>query len=111
MANGLDSSSEERNIRCVWVCQHESCCRQGSARVLAAFEAYASETLKVEAVGCQGQCNLAPTVRVLPDETWYCRVKPEDVDEMVESHIQGGEPVQRLLHPRLHFQYQYDSES
>ncbi|MBP0006944.1 MULTISPECIES: (2Fe-2S) ferredoxin domain-containing protein [unclassified Roseofilum] len=110
MGKGSENSPEELNCRYVWLCQHESCTRQGSAQVLAAFEAYASETLKVEVVGCQGQCNLAPTVRVLPDETWYCRVKPEDVAEIVESHLLGGETVQRLLHPRIHWQYQYYSE-
>lgn len=110
MGNGSENSPEEVNNRCVWVCQHESCCRQGSAEVLAAFEAYANETLKVEGVGCQGQCNLGPTVRVLPDETWYCRVKPENVSEIVESHLEGGEPVQKFLHPRIHFQYQYYSD-
>jgi (2Fe-2S) ferredoxin len=48
-------------------------------------------------------------VRVLPDETWYCRVKPADVPTIVEHHLEGGEPVAELLHPRFHprFTVQY----
>lgn len=58
--------------------------------------------VEVCAAGCQGQCNMGVTVRVLPDETWYCRVRPEDVPAIVEQHLQGGEAVERLLHPRMH---------
>lgn len=110
MSLDAENFPEEVKIQYVWVCQHESCCRQGATEVLATFEAYAGERVKVEGVGCQGQCNLGPTVRVLPDEIWYCRIKPENVSEIVESHLQGGEPVQRLLHPRIHLQYQYYGE-
>lgn len=110
MGHGSDNSSEEGRTRWVWVCQHDSCCKQGAAEVLAAFETYPGERVKVEGVGCQGQCNLGPTVRVLPDEIWYCRIKPENVSEIVESHLQGGEPVKRFLHPRIHLQYQYYGE-
>lgn len=54
---------------------------------------------------CLGQCGSGPTVKVMPDETWYCQVKPEDVGEIVSQHLQGGKPVQRLLHPRFHTQF------
>jgi (2Fe-2S) ferredoxin len=35
-------------------------------------------------------------VVVYPEAVWYGGVKPEDVIEIVESHIVGGVPVQRL---------------
>jgi (2Fe-2S) ferredoxin len=41
-------------------------------------------------------------VLVTPDSTWYCRVKPEDVTEIVTQHLQLNQPVDRLLHPRFH---------
>jgi (2Fe-2S) ferredoxin len=56
----------------------------------------------VQGCDCQGQCNLGATVRVLPDQVWYCRVRAADVPEIIESHIRGDRPVDRLLHPRLH---------
>lgn len=60
------------------------------------------EGVEIVAEGCQGQCNMGATVRILPDETWYCRVKPEDVPLIVSQHLQGGKAVDRLLHPRMH---------
>lgn len=87
----------------VLVCQYQSCLAQESAEVLAAFlEKSDFETI---AVGCQGQCNLGATVRILPDEIWYCRVKPQDVEEISDSHLENDQIVDRLLHPRFHPSY------
>jgi (2Fe-2S) ferredoxin len=55
--------------------------------------------------GCLGQCGSGPMVRVLPDDIWYCRVRPDDVAEIVEQHLHQNQPVQRLLHPRFHPKY------
>lgn len=88
--------------RQVLVCQHANCVANGSQAVLAAFQECDVPDVEIIAAECQGQCNMGPTVRVLPDEIWYCRVKPEDVPLIVEQHLQGREVVDRLLHPRLH---------
>jgi len=76
--------------------------------VLAAFTA-ADLPEDVRAIGadCQGQCNMGPTVRIVPEETWYCQVEPEDVAEIVEQHLQNGQPVERKLHPRIHPRYSF----
>lgn len=89
-------------MREILVCQHRSCQKNGSEAVLKAFQEVVSEYDRVIESDCQGQCNLGPTVRVLPDETWYCRVQPSDVPEIVEQHLQQDKPVERLLHPRMH---------
>ncbi|WP_263970849.1 (2Fe-2S) ferredoxin domain-containing protein [Leptolyngbya boryana] len=89
----------------VFVCQYQSCLAQGSAEVLAAFLESSDAEVSIVASGCQGQCNLGPTVRILPDEIWYCRVKPQDVETIVHSHLQEDHPVDRLLHPRFHPSY------
>jgi (2Fe-2S) ferredoxin len=49
--------------------------------------------------GCLDQCEHGPTVVVYPDAVWYGRVTAADVDEIIESHILGGKPVERLLIP------------
>jgi len=49
--------------------------------------------------GCLDQCELGPTVAVYPDGIFYGRVRPEDVDEIIESHILHGQPVERLRIP------------
>ncbi|MGH9494701.1 MAG: (2Fe-2S) ferredoxin domain-containing protein [Candidatus Sulfotelmatobacter sp.] len=46
--------------------------------------------------GCLDQCEHGPTVVVYPDAVWYGFVAEADVDEIVESHIFGGKPVERL---------------
>ena len=49
--------------------------------------------------GCLDQCEHGPTVVVYPEQVWYGRVTAADVDEIVESHIVGGKPVERLILP------------
>jgi (2Fe-2S) ferredoxin len=94
--------SESPQRRMITVCQHRSCQRSGSEAVLAEFQKHQAPNLMVSGSECQGQCGSGPTVRVMPDNTWYCRVRPEDVETVMQEHIAGGEPVERLLHPRLH---------
>ena len=47
--------------------------------------------------GCLDQCEHGPTVVVYPDAVWYGRVTAADVDEIIESHIVNGKPVERLM--------------
>ena len=49
--------------------------------------------------GCLDQCELGPNVVVYPEGVWYGGVKPQDVDEIIESHILGDRPVERLRIP------------
>src|SRR5437879_12610297 len=49
--------------------------------------------------GCLDQCEHGQTVVVYPDAVWYGRVKADDIDEIIESHIIGGKPVDRLVLP------------
>jgi (2Fe-2S) ferredoxin len=93
----------------VLVCQYTNCLNNGSAEVLAAFVANPVAGVTVSGCGCQGQCNLGPTVRILPSNDWYCRLKPDDVAAIVEQHLKGGKPVTALLHPRLHPQELHQS--
>lgn len=50
----------------------------------------------VNNTGCFGICEKGPIVVVYPDNVWYKSVTPEDVAEIVESHIEGGKVVERL---------------
>jgi (2Fe-2S) ferredoxin len=90
------------------VCQHRSCERNGAAEVLAALRSTVPQDISVTASDCLGQCASGPTVVVMPDSTWYCRVKLADVRAIVQEHLQGGQPVERLLHPRFHPQFNID---
>jgi NADP-reducing hydrogenase subunit HndC len=48
--------------------------------------------------GCFGFCEKGPIVKVLPDNTFYVNVKPDDAEEIVKEHLLKGRPVQRLLY-------------
>lgn len=52
--------------------------------------------LRANKSGCLDQCEHGPTVVVYPDGVWYGGVTEGDIDEIIESHIVGGEPVERL---------------
>lgn len=86
----------------VQVCQHRSCLRNRSDEVLLAFRDHQTAQILVAETGCMGQCSAGPTVRILPDDTWYCRVRPEDVPRIVAEHLVEGRPVAEYLHPRFH---------
>jgi (2Fe-2S) ferredoxin len=47
--------------------------------------------------GCFGICEKGPVVVVYPDNVWYGSVMPGDVSEIIESHIENGTPVGRLV--------------
>jgi NADP-reducing hydrogenase subunit HndC len=53
--------------------------------------------VQVIATGCFGLCETGPVVRVMPDDTFYVKVKPEDAPVIVAEHIIKGKHVQRLL--------------
>jgi len=46
--------------------------------------------------GCLGICDFGPTIAIYPEGVFYVGVKKEDVKEIVESHLLGGKPVERL---------------
>jgi (2Fe-2S) ferredoxin len=47
--------------------------------------------------GCLGICAQGPIVIVYPEGTWYGSVTPDDVEEIMDEHIEGGNVVERLL--------------
>ena len=57
-----------------------------------------SDEVMVVETGCHGFCEHGPLVIVYPEGTFYCQVKAEDVEEIVESHLFKGRIVERLLY-------------
>ncbi|MFA5324795.1 MAG: NADH-quinone oxidoreductase subunit NuoF [Bacteroidales bacterium] len=56
------------------------------------------EEVKVIITGCFGFCEKGPIVKVIPDNTFYTKVKPEDAEEIIKEHIIKGRKVTRLLY-------------
>ena len=46
---------------------------------------------------CLGPCSFGASVVVYPEGVWYGRVTAKHVEEIVDRHIAGGKPVDRLL--------------
>jgi len=55
--------------------------------------------VRANKAGCLDQCEMGPTVVVYPDNVWYGGVTPADVDQIIDAHIVGGNPVERLVIP------------
>ncbi|HPT03730.1 MAG TPA: NADH-quinone oxidoreductase subunit NuoF [Bacteroidales bacterium] len=57
-----------------------------------------ADEVQVIMTGCFGFCEKGPIVKVMPDNTFYTEVKPEDAREIVEEHVVKGRKVTRLLY-------------
>ena len=47
--------------------------------------------------GCFGICDKGPIVVVYPEGIWYGNVTDDDVEKIVEEHLEGGIPVKELM--------------
>jgi (2Fe-2S) ferredoxin len=47
--------------------------------------------------GCLGFCMTGPLMVVYPEGVWYRPIVPDDIDEIVETHLKGGKLVERLV--------------
>ncbi len=57
-----------------------------------------SDEVQVVETGCFGFCEKGPIVKMLPDNTFYVQVKPENCEEIINEHIIKGRKVQKLLY-------------
>ena len=55
--------------------------------------------VRVNKAGYLDRCAGGPVAVVYPDETWYTFVDASDVDEIINSHLKNGKPVERLRLP------------
>jgi (2Fe-2S) ferredoxin len=53
-------------------------------------------TVRANAAGCLDACEFGPSIVVYPEAIWYGGVQLGDLDEIIESHIINGQPVERL---------------
>ena len=79
----------------VLICQHRTCRKQGSAKVLTAFRALTIPNITFEGCGCLGHCGNGPMVLILPARIWYYLVQPQDVPTIAVV-------LKRLMNTILH---------
>ena len=52
--------------------------------------------VRVNKAGCLDRCEQGPVCVVYPEGVWYTYIDEEDVDEIIDSHLINGIPVERL---------------
>ncbi|MCI8700275.1 MAG: NADH-quinone oxidoreductase subunit NuoF [Clostridia bacterium] len=85
----------------ILVCHGTGCTSSKSPEILENFRRILKEkgieNVRVIMTGCFGLCSKGPIVIIRPEETFYAHVKPEDCEEIIQSHICEGKKVERLL--------------
>ena len=87
----------------ILICGGTGCHASQSAKIKENFEQLIKEKnlendVQIVGTGCFGFCEKGPIVKMLPDNTFYTQVKPEDCREIIDEHIIKGRKVQRLLY-------------
>ena len=92
------SQTREKHIL---ICHGTGCTSSKSPEILKRFrqiiEEKKIENVRVIQTGCFGLCAKGPVVIIRPEDTFYAMVTPDDCEEIIESHIVNGKPVERLL--------------
>jgi len=92
----------------VFVCTQEKgegvpcCSAAGSLGVLNALHGELgakglADKVQVSSCGCLGICDSGPAMIVYPEGIWYTKLTPNDVSEIVSSHLQTGQQVAHLV--------------
>lgn len=96
----------------VLVCAGTGCVANGSMKVIEKFKELGADVspltdydkMTIVPTGCHGFCEQGVLVLIPDKHVVYVKVKPEDVEEIYESHIKNDKPVERLLYtdPKTH---------
>ena len=94
----LNADTREKHIL---VCRGTGCTSSKSPKIIERFREVLKEknieNVRVIQTGCFGLCAKGPIVIIRPEDTFYAMVKPEDCEEIVNTHIIEGKKVERLL--------------
>ena len=87
----------------ILACGGTGCRASHSAQIVEEFrnslkEKGLDQEVQVVETGCFGFCEKGPIIKILPDNTFYVSVTPQDVDEIINEHIVKGRKVTRLLY-------------
>ena len=87
----------------VIVCGGTGCMSSGNDKILENLQNKVKELgleseIRIVKTGCVGFCEKGPIVKIMPDNTFYAEVTPDDVDEIVAKDLVGNETVKKLLY-------------
>lgn len=94
----LKANTREKHIL---VCHGTGCTSSKSPKIIENFRKIIDEkgikNVRVIQTGCFGLCAKGPIVIIRPEDTFYAMVKPEDCEEIINTHILEGKTVERLV--------------
>ncbi len=109
--------TQDPNRPIVRVCRGPGCLALGADKVSQAFQtAITSQGLGVKVqplikeTGCHGFCSQGTMVNVAPANLCYVRVKPEDVEEIIQTTLLKGGVLERLLYHDNGTRYKSEAE-
>lgn len=87
----------------VIVCGGTGCMSSGNDKILENLQNKVKELgleseIRIVKTGCVGFCEKGPIVKIMPDNTFYAEVTPDDVDEIVAKDLVTNETVKKLLY-------------
>lgn len=89
--------------RYVLVCSGSNCHEAAGNLIQSNFQKHLDNhglTAEIQIVrtACFGLCDKGPVIRIDPDDIYYVGLTPDDVQEIVEKHLIGGQIIERLLY-------------
>jgi NADH:ubiquinone oxidoreductase subunit F (NADH-binding)/(2Fe-2S) ferredoxin/NAD-dependent dihydropyrimidine dehydrogenase PreA subunit len=104
----------------VLVCAGTGCVANGSLQIIEKFRELGADVsvltdydkMTIIPTGCHGFCEQGVLVSIPDKHVTYVKVHVEDVEEIYESHIKKGIPVERLLYtdPKTHEKIHKDED-
>ena len=84
--------SREAYSHTILICAGGGCiscnCASVHTALLAALAAAGlSDEVQVSLTGCMGNCDVGPVMVIQPDDVFYCKLKPENMQAIVQSHL------------------------
>ncbi len=83
----------------------EACCEDFQSQAMRDYAKQRCKALglhkdgqvRINNAGCLNRCELGPVMVVYPEAIWYTWVDQADMDEIIDSHLVNGKPVERLM--------------
>jgi (2Fe-2S) ferredoxin len=86
-----------------FVCTNLSSCAQHDPEKIQKYlktrlkELGLKDSVRANKSGCLDGCAHAPVTVIYPDGIWYRLLTEADAEEVLQQHIIGGKPVERLM--------------
>lgn len=100
--DAIYQKKDERLICQIAMCRGTGCQSSGEPSIHERFEIELEkrgirDRVKLIETGCRGFCEMGPLIEVFPGNILYCKVKPEDVAEIIDRTVLKKEIIDELI--------------